>query len=365
MPGFELCGNRLKEDVHFVELGAEFLKKLFDEDTGQGRLDRFSACALISIVHIRRAAKAPSAPVFWTRLAALAHAGVLADGLGNMSDSKKFLKWAAEHFSPSYIWHGAVDRHEAPRWNPEWIAPEHLFAELVGRAIGVLNTLTREDRPGRWKTIIDATFDRLKEMNSIAAAFFAGPFDDYRELPPSASPAPEVFNEIESKLREASNLGEVPGLFVLVNTIKPTKEIADNVLRIVSARIDEPIVDGDELPSLRMCGRIAAGARSVALAENIISRCVTVARKSDAPDLITDLFLAAIEACGAQAAAHEHRRAIGETAAKFAFAMHRCEDIVNIAAIFRVMEARDEKLIAYLSRARAVVDTKLKRTRQS
>jgi hypothetical protein len=74
------------------------------------------------------------------------------------------------------------------------------------------------------------------------------------------------------------------------------------------------------------------------------------------------LFLAATAACGAQSGAHEHRIAIGDTAAKFAFAVHRRDDVTNIAAILEAMEARDEKLIAYLSRARAVAQTKLKRT---
>src|SRR5262249_20889613 len=77
--GFELCRDKLKDDARFLEAGTAFLKKLFEGDQSLNRLNVFSACALIATPHIRRAANARSAPVFWARLAALTHAGVLAD----------------------------------------------------------------------------------------------------------------------------------------------------------------------------------------------------------------------------------------------------------------------------------------------
>jgi hypothetical protein len=222
--------------------------------------------------------------------------------------------------------------------------------------------LPPDQRPAKWAAAIEAGFEHLKKTKLLAAAFFAGPLDDFQESRLSSSANEEVFGPIEKKLSEASRLFEVMGLFVLVSTIKPSAEVAQNILRIIGTRLDEPIAEGDQLPVLHMCVRIAASTRSIALSENIIGRCVTAARNTNASGTITEMFSAAVEACGAESDASKHRIAVGETATKFAFATSRREDVENIHAILGVLEARDEKLIPQIARARAIAETKLKRS---
>ena len=80
--GFELCCRQSSKDAELVELGEAFLRKLLLEPKKSlGRCNLFCACATISVTHLRQAAKAASAPLFWVRLAALTHAGVLTDAL--------------------------------------------------------------------------------------------------------------------------------------------------------------------------------------------------------------------------------------------------------------------------------------------
>ena len=68
--GFELCCKCLKKNWAVVRLGSSLLKKLLlDDRTSRARCNLFSACAIISMTHVRIAAKAASAPTYWTRLA--------------------------------------------------------------------------------------------------------------------------------------------------------------------------------------------------------------------------------------------------------------------------------------------------------
>jgi hypothetical protein len=99
-----------------------------------------------------------------------------------------------------------VDRREAPRWKPEWISPDHLFAELVGRARGALYMLAENKRPASWVAAIDIATARLADGGNMLAAAFPGPFDDFRE---SQSSLREAFKEVDERLERATHLEEV------------------------------------------------------------------------------------------------------------------------------------------------------------
>jgi hypothetical protein len=56
-----------------------------------------------------------------------------------------------------------------------------------------------------------------------------------------------------------------------------------------------------------------------------------------------------------------HRSEVGEAAARVCFATDESTDLKNLAAVFDVLTNRDDKLLAALSRANAIVRTKLGR----
>lgn len=49
-----------------------------------------------------------------------------------------------------------VDTHEEPRWEAEWLFPDGLIAELIGRCYQAMILLPKEDQPGEW--ILEAQF---------------------------------------------------------------------------------------------------------------------------------------------------------------------------------------------------------------
>jgi hypothetical protein len=141
--GFELCQHRLsKGEKAAAVLGTKFLKRLFgDKEWLQSRLELFSACAVIGMVTLRQAANDPPPPLSWFRLAVLSHAGVLTTALRGIKKTSGFFKWIANDFGGTYLWHLAIDPLDEPRWEPDWIGPGALKAELIGRCCNTLMQL--------------------------------------------------------------------------------------------------------------------------------------------------------------------------------------------------------------------------------
>jgi hypothetical protein len=361
--GFELCCKCLTPTRAVVDLGASLLTKLLlDAKTSRGRCDIFSACAIVSTINIRLAARTANAPLFWTRLAALAHAGVLTDALTGIADTKGFLRWSMQNWLPNYLWYSVIDRRDAPEWNPEWIIPDQLYAELVGRAQGALQAVPEGSRPASWISAIDAAIAELKQSGgSLLSAYFPGPFDDFRDVA-QVSSAIAVFKEVESRLQTASTFAEVPELFVLANAARPSASVVASVLRLLSGPVDMPLSDGAmELPTLRMCADIAASARNAAIAEAIVNRCAFLLRQKERVGTASDVMMIAIHACAAYAAPEEHRKMLEVTAVKCSFAINETDDLSNVDLILDVLSMRDEKLIPAVARARAIIRTKIGR----
>lgn len=357
--GFELCRDRLSANSGFDGLGCAFLERLLLDSKGStSRCNIFSAVALISTTRLRQVARASNAPLFWVRLAALTHAGVLTDALSGLPDSEQFLKWSTQKFYPAYLWHGVIDRRDSPRWRADWISPDHLYAELVGRAQGTLHTIPEAERPAEWVSAINTALDRLQRSGKVLAAYFPGPFDDFREIT-MESTRNEVFSETEANLDRASMLSDVPELFGLAYATQPSARVVESVLRILSLPADQPIASGEhELPFLRLCAHIASSARSETLANAVINRCLFEAGRLGSEVAVPDLFSIMAEACAAHSDDQQHRELLGTTAAKLCFAVEKNEDLSNLESIFDVLATRDEKLIAALAKAQAIARTK-------
>ncbi|RWB74595.1 MAG: hypothetical protein EOQ50_14880 [Mesorhizobium sp.] len=353
--GFEMCRALLHKDSAFVDLGSAFLRKLFgDAEASEHRNEMFSACAIVATIEIRRAAKAASAPVFWTRLAALAHAGVLANALGRMPDTVGFLGWVTRNFYPHYVWSCIVDRPETPRWCPDWISPDHIFAELVGRARGAFHMLAEPSRPGAWVELIDAATARLADNKGILMAMFPGPFDDFLQMN-IISPLREVFAEVEMSLDRARRLADVPGFAALTYASIPSERAINNVTRILTVGVNEPIADIElEVRYLRLAAHFALAGHSEVVAQAVIDRCFVIAHGADVSTQITDLFAVIMEASAVYRASHRYHEVIGEYAARICFLVNSNEALASLGDIFDVLVQRDERLTQVLGKARAI-----------
>src|SRR5580704_17886204 len=65
------------------------------------------------------------------------------DGLGGLRGLCPLAANRQRNWLANYLWHGVIDRRDAPRWNPDWISPDQLYAELAGRALGALQMMPK------------------------------------------------------------------------------------------------------------------------------------------------------------------------------------------------------------------------------
>jgi hypothetical protein len=277
-----------------------------------------------------------------------------------MEDSEKFFRWSAERFYTTYRWQGTIDRRDAPRWHPDWISPDHLHAEIVGRVNAALQTVPDHERPAEWVTALKNALTQLMETGKALAAFFPGPFEDFQET--SSPPVvPELFKRTNEKLEKALNFSEVVNFSAFAySAVLPEASLA-HVLRILNQPIDDPITkDGQNLTFLHLCGHIAGAARSEAVAAAVINRCLHAAQHAESGQQIAELYAIIVEACAAHRDPRKHREQLGSTAAQLCFAVKNSQHISHLEDPFDVIAVRDKRLIPAIARARAIARTRLK-----
>jgi hypothetical protein len=352
--GFEVARARATSQVNFVEIGIQFLRRLFG-DKAKARCTIFSACSVAAITRLRMIFEEGSVPLFWFRVAALSHAGVLADALSEISKPEEFLQWVIQQVGPEYVWHTVVDRRDAPRWDPEWISPEQIHSELIGRCWNSIHLSPESERPKEWLEIVKRQVDEERVKSRAISTYFPGPVDDFAKIENRARN--EVFLNIEEKLKAATTIADTQGLTGLVYLGQPAPEVATEVTRILeSSRITLTEMTEEKTSFLHICAHLAALVRSLSLANVVIDECVRITRIGKAPfGPSADLFRAALIACAAARNHDEHRSLVGQTANKFSYVpSNDARSRTQLASILDILGRRDPKLIATLGRASAV-----------
>ena len=357
--GFEICGDGLSRDPAFAVLGARFLEKLFDKKERSPRFSLFAAFATIATVNIRSVVRSPDAPLWWIRLAALAHAGVLTNAKAGMPNSEEFLKWASRLFGLNYLWMTTIDLHDAPRWQPNWIDPDFLFAEVVGRVVAAIGALSIKKLPRRWKRLLDGVIADLTSSGMLLVTQFAGPFDDFRASAVPISSMLQGLSDVEAELEAATQLDAVPGLLALIGASRPSEKVVASVRRILTGSADDPLTSGEELKYLRVAARVGASAHDTVIGDAILKRCIVRARHRHRSEQITDILQVMIEAVSAYPDESQYRKQVGNAAAAICLSAEKKLDLRNILTICDALCIRDERLIPALAKASAIARIKL------
>jgi hypothetical protein len=202
---------------------------------------------------------------------------------------------------------------------------------------------------------------QLRKERKLLSAHFAGPFDDFGDVRPVSSQIP-LFSEVDAKLEKASALTEVPELVALAYTAKPSERIVADVVRLLAGPVDMPISNKEtEAQMLGVCAHIAAVARSAAIANAVINRCLFLLDQRERVTTASDLMMVAINACAAHSSPYEHRKMLERTLVRCAFILKEIDDLSSLNLILDVLCIRDERLTPAVGRARAVAVTKMGR----
>lgn len=346
--GFELCVERYRAgDKAALAMGRRFLERLFKDPSWlQQRCEMFSACAVITSSRLRSLANELSAPLYWFRLAVLAHAGVLTNSLSNIKDTTKFLEWAVEAFSGAYTWHAVPDLREEPRWDSDWIGADSIRATIVGRCLRAFGRFGKRKAPASWTSLVESA---LNQLDPKLSAIFPGPLDGFR--PPSSIQRRDAdIQAVQEQLKQRNSFKQAPGLLIIAYAGGIDASHIDEMMRLLEGSNEELASPRSARLILTCCAYVATTTRSATLADAVITRCLRLVTTDSKSTQILPLMLCAMRACAAHEDLAAYYREIGKVAARFAYATSESEAL-DVRTVMEALCERDPKMVAALGRA--------------
>jgi len=266
----EICAQRMGEDTRFVTLGEHALQRLFAD---MARLKR--ACALfapifvIATAYLAEHERFQVRPAFWRRLAAAAHATLIVRASGVTDDDySKLLHWAIALAGNTYSLSVLTDMAEEPRWRSDWIAPNFMVADAVGRALGVLSKFPKEALPPTWQTNVAPAQAWIAENDLGPLAMFPCILEGQRRSEPTIesipSPVAEALADFNSEptLKRLNHLAAFCYAFGLPVETRAKVPLALNNVRHDKRNLD----DRDIQLACTVASHVAVQANDVDLA---------------------------------------------------------------------------------------------------
>ncbi|SFV16905.1 hypothetical protein SAMN05192541_126138 [Bradyrhizobium arachidis] len=346
--GFEICVERYRAgDKAALAMGRRFLDRLFKDPTWlHQRCEMFSACAVITSTRLRSLANELNAPLYWFRMAALAHAGVLTNALSNIKDTTKFLEWAVEAFSGAYTWHAVPDLREEPRWDSDWIGADSIRATIVGRCLRAFGRFGKRKAPASWTGLIESA---LNQLDPKLSAIFPGPLDGFRQ-PSSIQRRDADIQAVQEQLKKRDSFKQAPGLLIIAYAGGIDASHIDEMMRLLEGSNEELASPKSARLILTCCAYVATTTRSATLADAVITRCLRLVTNESKSKQILPLMLCAMRACAAHEDLTAYYHEIGKVAARFAYATSESEAL-DVRTVMEALCERDPKMVAVLGRA--------------
>ena len=323
-----------------------------------GRLNLLSGLVVLVEGEVARRGIARQRPVFWRRLASIAHAALLEREVVDAKLERGSLaEWARGRCGLWYTMQSLVDLRQEPRWFPDFISPEQLRAEFVGRILIAAERHRAGIEGGELGGLIWGEGSALREDSVSLYSGVPGPLEGGLE---AVVPIPP---RLESSIRNRLEADELTAesFFGLVNSAVIFR--ADTQLSNLAAQAlarmgyqfrnssggDEPfaLVNG-----LAMVGAVT---RSTALAEGVrnlarIGR--RHARESFPPYAVARV---ALIAAAANKGLSEWKEAVGDWVAELAFAEMSREEAIALEQVLGVLLEMEPRLWQACGRAVAAV----------
>lgn len=146
-----------------------------------------------------------------------------------MPRTEGFLKWAVDSLGGSYTWQSAVDLREEPRWQPDWLTPNGITHELIGRCANALWVLPEDSRPKAWSTLVSQA---LGTVDPKQAAFFPGPLDGFLSDGMPQKPEEEL-KKARKLLGKQTSFKQIPGLMLVAYGGGIDASFTQDILRLL------------------------------------------------------------------------------------------------------------------------------------
>ncbi|MDF0585042.1 hypothetical protein P0R28_36695 [Bradyrhizobium yuanmingense] len=273
-----------------------------DPSDPEGRLTLLSSLIVLVDGELARTGVGKDRPVFWRRLAAIAHASVIERAMVAAGVPVSFLHdWAFPARGAHYYLRAFVDLRREPRWLPDFVRQSQLKAELVGRIYSAGFANASKLRSLEARTLFASEDDApIKSQIQFPFAFLPGPLEGGVE---SEQVMPL---DIESNLERALKSEEPTGtdFISLVNSplifkIGPQlAQLAAQALRRAKYQLRNMKGQDEAFSLLSGLATVAAVTRSAELADEV-RILVRVFRRKPGADIAPDSAMRIALICGA------------------------------------------------------------------
>jgi hypothetical protein len=292
-------------------------------DDDKSRFKLLSALIILADGELARTKILREKPPFWRRLASIAQASLIERCVvGFHADIASLTKWAMQQRGQEFYIQTMCDLRTEPRWHPDYVAPNQLKAEFIGRIVSAAQLNASKLGASILKDLLlGEGRQSLQAYMEFPYPFLPGPLEGGLES--QNDPPAEIVKDIEERL--SVEVLQPMSFVTLVNSALIFRmdshhaQFAAKALRAVKYHIRQA---GDKsiLGSiLRGLATVAAVTRSVELADEfriLVRRC----RQEPGRDVSAEdaLWLGLIAA-----AAHSDRRSwcqyVGEWITELAF----------------------------------------------
>ncbi|SED26053.1 hypothetical protein SAMN05519104_3163 [Rhizobiales bacterium GAS188] len=275
---FDICAERLAADSRFAGAGDAILDKLFADPARLCSIFvSYGAAFVFATAHLAEHQVFQRQPVYWRRLAAAAHAALVARTLGEASEKgASLLGWASQFAGRSYYLSVVNDAYAEPRWRPDWIESRHLAADAYGRLEAAKARIATNMVPESWtEKLAKVKAWAVAERVLIAATYPAilqGAAPIIGEKPAPGTPIAELY---ETLVREPT----LKNLLVLTPVVWAfgfQPEAREATLAIVQSMRSETMQTnaGEVERALSLAACIAALTHDNELGELVSQTCV-------------------------------------------------------------------------------------------
>jgi len=356
------CGLRILNEYPELEASVAAMTRALVVDDPADRGGRLRlASALVAFVEgeIARRRIVPGRPPFWRRLSSIAHASVIErEVIRRQLNVESIAKWALNSGGSWYYLQTLVDLRREPRWFPDFISPEQLKAEWLGRVAAAAERYRDNVPPGELDALLwGKDGDSVKSRLALPEAWLPGPLEGgmeaVRELP----------SDLEAQIRASLEAQELTpaSFFGLVNAaliVRVDSELSQAAaqgLRRVGYRLRQFGENKDPFPFLNALAKVAAVTRSKELAGEV--RVLVRAARHRSSEKLSPEAMSRVALVAAAAVADESAWGsfLGEWLTELAFLEMTLDEAVNLRSQLHMLLHIDPTLWETCGRADAAV----------
>jgi hypothetical protein len=243
-----------------------------DDDGEHGRLAQLAGLVVLVDGELARTGILRAHPPYWRRLAAIAHASLLERELlrrgANISD---FSSWAYPNRSQYYFLQNSVDLRMEPRWLPEFLSPDQLKAEFVGRIFAAMIVNRDKIRSSELQSLALEKAGPLQSLIVFPAPYLPGPLEGGVEavqpMPPDVEQ--QVYTDLKADVVTPKSFLGLVNTALIFKLGPQMADLAAEALRRAKYQLRGVGVDVPALSLLYGLAIVAAVTRSDGLAAEV------------------------------------------------------------------------------------------------